>query len=179
MLKGKEASPVGLFTYNTTNMTNPFSVKDYVDKLPEESQTAVKSYLANNLTYMLYLKRLESILDLYDCYDAKDESKFRSSFNPSINLLGTTANLFAVAISALYLRRSKLPLLQFNTYVDKLYPFLFVYGSSYFGFKMIYGLGYRRLLNLDDYSIVNAKSKLHTDCIKINNLLRFSLADTY
>jgi hypothetical protein len=179
MLQGKEASPVGLFAFNTTSMTNPYSVKDHVEKLPENAQNAVKSSVAANLTYMLYLKRLESILELYDCYNVEDEKNLLNSYPRGYDYLPTTAAIFAAGVSAYYLKRKfNLPLFHFETYVDKIYPLLFVFGFSYFGFKIMAGSSYRRSVNADDYAIFSTKSKLHTDCVKINNTLRFSRADT-
>jgi len=180
MLKGKEPSPIGVHAYSTINMTHPYSVPQHVQSLPDSSQAIVKSNLADNLTHMLYLKRLESLLDLYDCYDPKDEKSFRESFRPSYAIMPTMAFAVGAVASCVYLKRTcKLPLLQFETYVNKLYGFLFVFGFSYFGFKVLYGSLDKRTKNLDDFAILSAKSKLHTDSVKINNSLRFSLRDTY
>jgi hypothetical protein len=179
MLQGKEVSPVGLFAFNAPNMTNPYSVKDHVEQLPENSQYAVKSIVAANLSHMLYLKRLESILDLYDCYDVEDEKKLLNGLPRGYDYIPTTATIVAAGVSALYLRRKfNLPLFQFETYVDKLYSLLFVFGFSYFGFKIFCGRSYEKYFKSADCAILSTKSKLHTDCVKINNTLRFKRSDT-
>jgi len=179
MLQGKEASPVGLFAFNTPNMANPYSVKDHVEKLPEKSQNAVKSIVAANLSHMLYLKRLETILELYDCYDVEDEKKLFKGLPNGYDYIPTTAAIVSAGVTAFLLKRKfNLPIFHFETYVDKLYPFLFVYGFTYFGFKILSGKSYEKYFKSADNAILSTKSKLHTDCVKINNTLRFKKSDT-
>jgi hypothetical protein len=175
MLKGVEISKTAWYGEDKVNPVNPYSVKGHVDSLSDSKKEILVSQMAAKLYYMQYLKNLESVIALYDCYNFSEESNVDNYVDDYE--LSSGANIAALLTSGLFLYRRRANLLNFGTYFSNIYPLIGIYGFSYFAFKIIFGSPAQAKYPIKQEIIKDTYAKAHTDAVKINNMLRFNAAE--
>ena len=132
----------------------------------------IRARVAQNLTKMYLLKYFEDNLALFDCFDIKDED-IPSKDSQLIN--DNSISLFVYFVPFIYLRYKKLSILHLGNYITHLYPILGVTLGSGLLLNYLNNLGNHYFMNRSwkEKAILDAKSELHTNIVKLSNVLRY------
>ena len=181
MLSDKEKSKVVLGHFGPPSLTFPHPIKEYLQTFSQAELHPLRRELAKRLNKMLYIKQLEEMLTLYDCYDYKDETNFMNQKEvPQVKEMAKTATpiFTAIPVFAFILLKRSNPFL-FSSYVNNIYGVTYttLLSLAFLKFtftreEMLVGLKY-----FADSSIVMAKSEIHSECIALTNSLMFSQSE--
>ncbi len=148
------------------------------------SLVPMKFYSGYNLKKMLYLKQLEDAYKLSDFYDFEEAIKAEEGI-VNLGKYNSVRRFYFCLISfgvvCGYLFYRKVPLFEFNSYINHIYSVPFIFSLTYTFLKFRGSLQDMRNLSKvkDDLTIFNTTALMHTHSVSITNELKFNASETY
>jgi hypothetical protein len=174
-----------------TNTTRPNAVdlKNHRDQTHSDerglfagnvvSLEPVRVQVADKLSRALLLKHLENSLELYDCYDPKDEEQYFTETNKVTTGLNLSAIYLPIFATWGYLAMTGYNPLHLSNFVNQFRMIALVGGGTLFALKFLSGAANvvsRNRLS-EDKSIIDTKAEIHTHATLLTNYLKYPESD--
>jgi hypothetical protein len=164
-----------------TNLNNTHSTEQSLYPANLASLEPIRSAVSDKVGKMLLLKHLEENLELYDQYKLSDEDNYFQKIDTlQKSRHRTTLGVFVpLFISMGYLKLTGSHPFHLNSYISNFKQLALLTAGTWLIWKFYYNtssfLAYKHFA--DDESIVDAKSLLHSQAVRLTNELKYPESD--